>query len=213
MRSSICKTPHACVQCKQQFYPKRTDRLTFCSRACGHAHQRDAAAKRLDMVAHTRAAAQAKARADAERRRALKAAAPKPVFHHTCDQCALPFTSPDPRRRRFCSPACCKKTTRKARYDRQGSDTHRKKARRHGVEYVRVNPITIFERDGWRCQLCGRPTPKKLRGTYDPRAPELDHILPLALKGPHTPINLQCSCRRCNGAKGAQWIGQGLLFG
>ena len=50
-------------------------------------------------------------------------------------------------------------------------------------------------------------------GTCDPRAPELDHIVPLALGGAHVPENVQDACRACNSAKGATDRGQIWLPG
>jgi 5-methylcytosine-specific restriction endonuclease McrA len=47
-----------------------------------------------------------------------------------------------------------------------------------------------------------------LRGTHADRAPELDHILPLAAGGDHTFDNVACACRKCNQAKGALPLGQ-----
>ncbi|MBS1984806.1 MAG: HNH endonuclease [Bdellovibrionales bacterium] len=80
---------------------------------------------------------------------------------------------------------------------------HRDRARKFGVAYEPINPIEIFVRDGWECQMCGRPTPALLRGTYDPSSPELDHIVPMSRGGSHTRENVQCLCRACNHAKGA----------
>jgi hypothetical protein len=81
------------------------------------------------------------------------------------------------------------------------------KAARRASEKLAVvelfDPIEILERDGWRCQICGKSTPKKLRGTYRHNAPELDHIVALANGGKHSRANTQCACRACNGAKGA----------
>jgi 5-methylcytosine-specific restriction endonuclease McrA len=71
------------------------------------------------------------------------------------------------------------------------------------VEYQYINRTKVFERDGWRCQMCGKATPKYRKGTRYPNAPELDHRTPLALGGPHTYANTQCACRACNAAKGA----------
>lgn len=65
----------------------------------------------------------------------------------------------------------------------------------------RVDPFLVFDRDGWLCQICHEPTPRALRGSYEPKAPELDHIIPLAAGGEHTYRNTQCACRRCNIAK------------
>lgn len=75
----------------------------------------------------------------------------------------------------------------------------------------RIDPISVFERDNWRCHLCRRSTPKRLRGTCDPRAPELDHVVTLADGGQHTWSNVACACRQCNGRKGAKSLGQ-LVF-
>lgn len=56
----------------------------------------------------------------------------------------------------------------------------------------------ILERDGWRCQLCGIDTPKELRGTYKPNAPEVDHVIPKARGGGWDEANLRCVCHVCN---------------
>lgn len=72
----------------------------------------------------------------------------------------------------------------------------------------RFDPLEILARDGWRCHICGISTPKRLRGAYDDRSPELDHILPLAIGGLHTRLNTACACRRCNIAKGSRQLGQ-----
>lgn len=70
------------------------------------------------------------------------------------------------------------------------------------------DPFEIFERDGWRCHLCGDKTPKRLRGTKDPMAPELDHIIPLSKGGKHTRLNTACSHKGCNMKKRDRLIGQ-----
>jgi 5-methylcytosine-specific restriction endonuclease McrA len=77
-----------------------------------------------------------------------------------------------------------------------------------GATVELVDPIKVFERDGWRCQLCMRKTPARLRGSYDPRAPELDHIVPISKGGAHSYINTQCACRECNGKKLDRPLGQ-----
>jgi len=61
-----------------------------------------------------------------------------------------------------------------------------------------VDPIVVFERDGWVCRLCGIATPREKRGVCEPDAPELDHIIALAAGGEHSYRNTQCACRRCN---------------
>lgn len=112
------------------------------------------------------------------------------------------------KKRDFCSSSCAKRF-----FSRLRCKTHRRRARSYGVKYEHVNPISVFDRDGWRCKLCGVKTPKELRGTIDQRAPELDHIVPLSKGGAHSYENTQCLCRKCNGAKGNKPLGQLLLIG
>jgi len=88
-----------------------------------------------------------------------------------------------------------------------------KRAKRRTATAVgRVDPIAVFERDHWRCHMCNRKTPRSKRGSFDPDAPELDHIVPLSVGGAHTYENTACSCRACNMAKGAKPLGQLLLL-
>jgi len=68
----------------------------------------------------------------------------------------------------------------------------------------KVNLIKILNRDGWVCQICGVRTPPELRGTREPSAPEVDHIIPLARGGLHIADNMQCACHACNKAKAAR---------
>lgn len=124
----------------------------------------------------------------------------------SCKECNQPF-APEygDKRRIFCSSACSNKQFRRTA----------KSARRHrkrGIAAERVNPIEVFERDGWRCHLCHKRTPQRYRGTMKPRAPELDHIISLADGGAHSRSNTACACRECNGRKGAASRGQPSLL-
>lgn len=123
-----------------------------------------------------------------------------------CRCCGLVF-APEygDKRRDFCSDACLRKVS-----GRVGKAARR--ARVRGTQIEPIDPIKVFERDGWRCQHCGKRTPPILRGSHKARAPELDHILPLAAGGSHTLDNVICSCRSCNQSKGAQPKGQMLLW-
>lgn len=76
-----------------------------------------------------------------------------------------------------------------------------RKAMQRAATVEKVNPLKVFDRDGWECRLCGIPTPRVKRGTYEFDAPELDHIIPLAKGGEHSYRNTQCTCRRCNSLK------------
>lgn len=88
----------------------------------------------------------------------------------------------------------------------------RQRALKRGATVEMVHAGKVFDRDGWRCQLCGCKTPKAKRGTYDNDAPELDHIMPLSKGGEHSYLNTQCACRKCNIAKSSKPMGQMLLI-
>lgn len=83
-----------------------------------------------------------------------------------------------------------------------GSKSHAARARKWGGAVERVNPLKVFARDGWLCQVCGKATPKARRGSWHADAPELDHRIPLVSGGGHTYANVQTACRACNLKKG-----------
>lgn len=122
-------------------------------------------------------------------------------YVRVCDTCNQPFIAKHIKR------VTCLQCVK--RISRRGRRHCRERCKRAGVPYVAgVTRDKVFARDRYRCQLCGCPTPKRLRGTYKPNAPELDHITPLAAGGGHTWDNVQCACRKCNGAKNRKPLGQ-----
>lgn len=114
-------------------------------------------------------------------------------------------------RMRWCSWGCRKRSPSKQADWRKAGFARR--ARLNGNQREYFDPLEILERDGWRCQICGVPTPKKLRGSQKPNAPVVDHVVSLKAGGAHTRGNTQCACRECNSNKGAgPPIGQIGLF-
>jgi len=83
------------------------------------------------------------------------------------------------------------------------------KARRRDATVESVNPLKVFKRDGWVCYLCGCETPQAFRGTYEPNAPEVEHVVPLSKGGEHSYANTRCACRACNSIKGSSLPGGG----
>lgn len=131
----------------------------------------------------------------------------KVVIDRSCKECKAVFRSEfKDNRTVFCSINCSK------RYSRRITDAKKRKLLR-SVTVESVDPIKVFDRDKWKCCLCGIKTPKNKRGSYDNNAPEMDHIISLAEGGDHSYRNTQCLCRRCNAEKGASTKGQFLLFG
>jgi len=112
-------------------------------------------------------------------------------------------------------PICIKKAIKKARekHDRAHRRCHKKRAERLGVYYEPVDPIKVFIRDGFRCQLCGKKLIREDRGTRKDIAPELDHIITWAEGGEHSYKNTQCACRKCNRIKRVNSKGQLRIFG
>lgn len=129
-----------------------------------------------------------------------------------CSRCGEEFEC-GPRRgrpRRFCEPceALAAAETRRAARDRR-----RIRLRRlNGAEYERIVRSKVYERDGWRCQLCRRPVDGAAKVPH-PRAPTLDHVVPLSEGGSHTYANVQLACFLCNSLKGAGGGQQLAMFG
>ena len=130
-----------------------------------------------------------------------------------CANCAAIFRPRRKDRTLFCSRVCAllkqgegrrAKGLPKLKASPHSNGGHRRRARRFGCLYEAFSPIDIFNRDGWTCQECGKPTPRSSRGLILDDAPTLDHYVPLALRGPHTPANTRCLCLPCNLKKGAQ---------
>ncbi|WP_319805247.1 HNH endonuclease [Microbacterium sp. YJN-G] len=99
----------------------------------------------------------------------------------TCLACGRAFKSS--RSRSFCSRECY----------RNGVGT----APEHDWYISRGWRLFIYDRDGWRCQLCGGPV-DMVAETTDPSAPTLDHIVPRSRGGSDDPDNLRLAHRGCN---------------
>lgn len=84
----------------------------------------------------------------------------------------------------------------------------RRRAKERAAAGGPVRRWEIFERDGWRCQLCGRKVDRS-KAPPHPKAPTLDHILPIDALGRHDPANVQCAHFICNSLKGNRVWGAG----
>lgn len=149
----------------------------------------------------------------AERKRLKELKRQEAMLTKTCRSCGvllLPFiTSLKGRPPEVC-PTCVSETNKR----HKAAHRTARKAKQRAVSVESVDPIRVFERDGWRCHMCGSPTPKEKRGSYEDDAPELDHIVTLADGGEHSYRNTACACRSCNIRKGSRSFGQlhlGLL--
>ncbi len=133
--------------------------------------------------------------------------------HETCLDCGKDLQA-DTRHVRRCNP-CNKKRQRAIAnaWKKRNGKTPRQRCRRHGVPCdPSVKSRAVFERDQYKCQLCGRRCLRKFTvvdDMPDNRSPTVDHIIAIALgiKG-HTWDNVQCACWECNVAKGCASVGQ-----
>ena len=110
-----------------------------------------------------------------------------------CPDCGVAVTVV---RHRWCGSIRCLPCT-KARW----RETHYARAERYDVQFDVIDPLSIYERDGWRCQICGG---KVVREWGSPKSATLDHIVPMSCGGPHTRDNLQTAHAVCNARKGAR---------
>ena len=85
-------------------------------------------------------------------------------------------------------------------------------ARRRGVVAVPYSREAIFERDGWRCHLCGGRVLRSLPVSH-PEASSIDHLVPLSAGGPDAPENVRLAHLRCNSVRQAGGEVQLLLVG
>lgn len=200
-----------CPHCGSSFKRNNWSRSsTYCSKRCA----RLAAAPHPNVSRDRRVYrrwAKAKTRGYATKIAALKRQAEKARHAQSgCVTCSTPVGyNGMGRKRLYCSEQCRPdpSLTEAGRASRRAAKARRRAVER-GIEAERFDPLEVLARDGWRCHLCGVSTPKRLRGTYDDRAPELDHIVPLAAGGKHTRMNTACACRKCNITKGAEPRGQ-----
>lgn len=215
---------HQCVVCQVGFVRKSRgrDAALCCSRECGFQLIRQRA-ERTRRVAEAKREFERWAKAVKERPKACASWAERYAAQaearwaaravKPCIDCGCAVGRD---RTRIYPAARCADCALKAKRERshrspshRADKAYRKALHRGAVAGAeRFDPIEVLERDGWRCHICRCATPKRLRGSYDDRAPELDHIIPLASGGMHTRLNTACACRRCNMTKGAKPLGQ-----
>lgn len=201
-----------CCEKDYQYHPAGQDkgheheRGLFCSRACRSV---DLAVKRgikIDSlaIAKRRYKAIIQPEIDALCRIAMHIEKPK-LFRIKCKHCIAQIVV---RRNGGLHKQVCDECITASKKISKSISKAKRRAVERGATAENINPINVFRRDKWRCRLCGTKTPQKLRGTYEQRAPELDHVLPLSKGGSHTWGNVQCACRACNNSKGNRPRGQ-----
>lgn len=113
-----------------------------------------------------------------------------------CRRCGIDFLGQRGIAQLYCSRSC-----------RRRQEKDRRAMRKRAVYIEEVWRSRVYERDGWRCQLCGKAVRRDVKAPH-PRAPTLDHIIPLAAGGRHEYANIQLAHFFCNSVKG---VGDGQL--
>jgi HNH endonuclease len=204
------RTMRACDVCGKQYKPGRSDKLQrTCGRICGvELRRRDIPAKPKQL---------------------------KWIFILRCKRCAEWFSTPR-RRQRTCNRTClpkriclCGQVIEKFCRSCPDCSAHRRKQSRKeaGKRYKRRNrnkrkrpgittePYTlayVAKRDRYRCGFCGKRV-AMTQVVPHPKAPTIDHIVPLAHGGDDTRANVQLAHFICNSIAGDRGTKQPALFG
>lgn len=223
-----------CQGCGELFKAKKLDRNRFCSRECHWEYRRAnpanppkspsliccrACGREFEQKYDSLLCSEECRKADARTKERERKASQIIFKPRLCKECKQEFTPEyGTKRRVFCSALCARRAKQKLKNDGNHNGRARKVLQANFGHswrnyYEPIDALKIFNRDGWRCHLCKRKTPKKLRGTIEDRAPELDHIVPLSRGGSHMVDNVACACRKCNIAKSDRIIGQLRLIG
>lgn len=219
IRCKVCyekrrKRPErSCKGCGKTFTPKRLKHATYCSRECAFDAMKRAPFSVVRFCVcigcgnrFTSKRPKKYCSSDCSPQSQWKSIAPDT---RVCRGCGAQFSARPAKTKplMYCGAAC----ESRAVSERKRIEKAKRKAALRGVTVERVDPFKVFERDGWRCQLCRCHTPASKRGTYADNAPELDHIIPVSCGGEHSYRNTQCACRKCNQIKSDRPLGQMLL--
>lgn len=222
-RNRMIYGPFVCQHCGKAYHAKAADRDKYCGRECAYLFRKARSVKRAQeeqrhglirrVLIKLKAIRRIKVtEAESADKRLALAAVPCAVCGGPCGYL---FGKP----RKYCIQCAEQRTIEVRRIHhkqrrQQFGTSHRKRARRYGVEYEPVSRLKVFGRDGWKCQICGKPTPRNKMGRMVSNAPELDHRVPISKGGGHTYSNTQCACRKCNGDKNnLRNTGQLPMFG
>ena len=136
-----------------------------------------------------------------------------------CAQCGEFFAS-DARNAKHCSISCGNRSRKgrrplapkkKPTTEQNRRHYEKRRAAKAGVDARDVDRQAIFERDKWRCQLCGKRVDGSLVFPH-PQSKSLDHIIPISLGGPHSPENVQLAHLSCNRRKSNRGSGEQLML-
>lgn len=137
---------------------------------------------------------------------------------YVCSGCGSTFERRPTKgqRPRWCSACADGRGWKKANPGSRRRSDHLRRSRLREVERETFDPVEIYERDGWRCQVPGcRHQGKKIRRDRPwphPLSPSIDHIVPILEGGAHLRTNVRAAHLVCNTARGARGGSDQLLL-
>lgn len=217
-----------CQRCGKEFVPKTKGRITYCSRLCSDAARGDRKQHRLANGLTTECERKQQAsrkpitiRAcpicgkDFESRNTAKyCLSCRGKYRNMCDYvarmwkrmliCTVCGTEYEKNygisngSRCYCSEEC----KRAAKREQQIRGKYKREAKIRCATIERVYRKKVYERDGYRCGLCGKLCDGS-KTVPHPWAPTIDHIIPISLGGEHSYANVRtahfiCNSKRCN---------------
>lgn len=218
-----------CKRCGKDFIPKKKAYKTYCGRACSLGGPRLEKTRRWTDARIAKLCLQIKQRltvldcpgCNRPHMRGLKRTAyctPWCAKRHwtltaklayqpvqkecVCVVCRKVFLST--KSQNVACPGLCKRLHERQRKTKEKAT---RRARLAMVDTVPYNPLDIFKRDGWICQLCGKPTDRTATFPH-PAYPTIDHAIPISKGGDDVPANVQCACYACNSRKGDRIVGE-----
>lgn len=175
--------------CKKKFHNRQLRRslpplATVTAKMCPTCGELFAAKSRNRKYCYGKACAQAAYR-QRHRAGALRLMQPRQV---ACDGCGSLFDAVHPMAR-WCSQRCAN------RY--WGGVRARQRRQVSAADYT---DLEVFQRDGWRCHICGELIDWTVARTSD-NGPTIDHIVPISLGGEDVASNVAAAHWRCNREK------------
>ena len=97
-----------------------------------------------------------------------------------------------PQNRAFC--ASCRDVGRKEDISARAK---RRRAVEKGASAETFASEEVFDRDGWRCHICGRKCRRDVDSGHR-ESPTVDHLVPISCNGDHVLANVATAHRQCN---------------
>jgi 5-methylcytosine-specific restriction endonuclease McrA len=134
--------------------------------------------------------------------------APKPSRTFTCGSCRVCGELFVALRR---DVTCSKECSLIRKSDVLHAKSQRRRAKKRDAYVAPVFRKKVFEADGYRCHICNKMTLKTAVFPH-PKAPTIDHLIPLSKGGTHEPINCRTAHFMCNSIKSDRLGGDQLLL-